>query len=1427
MKKKLLSLLLVAVLLMTTVSMGFSSVASFAAATGKGAEALNVFSLTAGDISSATGTTTINIKSKLSGYNVRVNSIVGKIIMYQDTTSVISNQINIALNSGAICTTTGSNFNVSANNVSVSGLVRYECNYDILTTAGAVVYSGLTGYGYGAVSAWGNEAGAVGPEHGEPTTDSKRTFDYFDDLRTYYVQVPTLTLSYKSKVKSPWYGGSGSETKGVSISAGTAPSTLSLGGQIHWEYAGAGKTVYYEETWLSLTAPASGDYNFSITAGGLNGDRTWATEMVYRADADRDNALNAANASLNKNLEKSYYTEATWNTYLAAMDMAMLVGKCFPGLNWAFRTACTSATSVISPLTNAESALAHAAADYSAFNTAVSSFNSKKNATTDVYTYEAGQTQWGTTTTALYDSSAVAEVENYINGVSRSYMKYDQTILDGYTAEVVSKTNSLSYAPADYTYFNIAKAESESFIADRYTYDSWTNYKLTADVALDISQSLKANEQSTINQSIRSLIQAKSTLQWAKANTTTLVESLTEAEEINRQYDAGELITTLEGFSEAWAEFETAYSTADALRDVYADRQDEVDTAAANLVVAINRLSAYRVLDTTILSVAIRQRPEYSADKYVAESYSVWQSLVREGSTFIQKASASYTASDRKTYDDYDEMVRLANMITEAYNGLEKVKADFTALNAAVAKIPSDDVLNLYQDEYVDAIKELSGLIDYGATFDQQDEVDALAASIEYSVAELTDNHLKSADYSEVDAAIAAYNEIDKTIRTQETLDAVQAAIDAVDRTKNIKQQSEVDAYADAINEAIANLKYIAADYSLVEQAIAAAEAVENKEWYGNYDRVQAAIDAVDWTLTIDKQDIVNAYADDINRAVANLTVAEADYSGVTAAIEEAKSLEPLSDFTKESVEALDLAISKVVAGYTKDRQAEVDAMEAEIRQALDNMELLPADYSEADAAIQYAQSFNPAEYSNYDAVQTAIDSVDRTLNCRQYDILNAQIQAIYTAVGNLRLLPANYDALNQKIEDARYACANGPYEYTEESIQAVEDVIASINWDYDIQNQSEVDAYIPLIDAALAKLKYVRADYSGYDAMLAKYEAVDKNLYAGTDAVYSSIQLIPTDITIDRQAELDAMVEDINTRIDNLEYADADYTSVNTGIARYNEINRDYYNEEDLIPVDAAYRAVVLGLKANEQDRVTEMGTNLNAALDVLATKIKPADLTALNAALTAARAKYSEMYSTGYEIDPASEAALTRSILEADEITSVQNDISKQAEIDALTAEIIENTANLQYVFRIITEDTNVIIEGEYMYGFEEGTMSRQAAEMIKFVGPAEIKFVETRNGFGTGTVVQFISTKDGSILESYTVVVFGDANGDSVIDMFDVAYMCELISTFETPSDVVLKSLDLNLDGSIDAVDLTIITSLANMDATLMQDGTMGTY
>ena len=91
----------------------------------------------------------------------------------------------------------------------------------------------------------------------------------------------------------------------------------------------------------------------------------------------------------------------------------------------------------------------------------------------------------------------------------------------------------------------------------------------------------------------------------------------------------------------------------------------------------------------------------------------------------------------------------------------------------------------------------------------------------------------------------------------------------------------------------------------------------------------------------------------------------------------------------------------------------------------------------------------------------------------------------------------------------------------------------------------------------------------------------------------------------------------------------------------------------------------------------------------------------------------------------------------------------------------------------------------------------------------------------------MIQFISTKDGSILGTYTVLVFGDANGDAVIDMFDVAYITEVVNSGDDPSPILLKVLDLFRDGYVDAMDVSIMISLANMDATLKQDGSMGTY
>ena len=69
----------------------------------------------------------------------------------------------------------------------------------------------------------------------------------------------------------------------------------------------------------------------------------------------------------------------------------------------------------------------------------------------------------------------------------------------------------------------------------------------------------------------------------------------------------------------------------------------------------------------------------------------------------------------------------------------------------------------------------------------------------------VADTPITEANYDRVDAAIAKAESLNKD--DYKDFSAVKAAISAVDRTKNITQQAEVDAMAKAINDAVAALE--------------------------------------------------------------------------------------------------------------------------------------------------------------------------------------------------------------------------------------------------------------------------------------------------------------------------------------------------------------------------------------------------------------------------------------------------------------------------------------------------------------------------------------------------------------------------------------------------------------------------------------------
>ena len=98
----------------------------------------------------------------------------------------------------------------------------------------------------------------------------------------------------------------------------------------------------------------------------------------------------------------------------------------------------------------------------------------------------------------------------------------------------------------------------------------------------------------------------------------------------------------------------------------------------------------------------------------------------------------------------------------------------------------------------------------------------------------------------------------------------VEAAINNVDRSKSKMQQADVDAMAQAIENAITALQYKDADYTKVDEAIAKANAL-NKDAYTNFTAVETAINAVVRDKNITEQDEVDAMAKAIEDAMAAL----------------------------------------------------------------------------------------------------------------------------------------------------------------------------------------------------------------------------------------------------------------------------------------------------------------------------------------------------------------------------------------------------------------------------------------------------------------------------------------------------------------------------------------------------------------------------
>ncbi len=322
--------------------------------------------------------------------------------------------------------------------------------------------------------------------------------------------------------------------------------------------------------------------------------------------------------------------------------------------------------------------------------------------------------------------------------------------------------------------------------------------------------------------------------------------------------------------------------------------------------------------------------------------------------------------------------------------------ADYTKVNEAIAKANK-----LNKDDYKNfsAVDTAINAVDRNKNITEQSEVDKMAKAIEDAIADL---QYKDANYDKVNEAIAKANKLNKG--DYKDFSGVDNAVNAVDRNKNFTEQSEVDAMAKAIEDAIAALQYKDANYDKVNEAIAKANKL-NKDDYKDFSTVDTAVNAVVRGKNITEQSEVDKMAKAIEDAIATLQYKDANYDKVNEAIAKANKLNK-GDYKDFS--GVDNAVNAVASGKNITEQSDVDAMAKAIEDAIADLKYKDADYTKVDAAIKKANALKKDDYKDFSGVKNAVKAVVRGKNITEQSEVDKMAKAIENAISALEKKPAS-----------------------------------------------------------------------------------------------------------------------------------------------------------------------------------------------------------------------------------------------------------------------------------------------------------------------------------------------------------------------------------------------------------------------------------
>ncbi len=561
--------------------------------------------------------------------------------------------------------------------------------------------------------------------------------------------------------------------------------------------------------------------------------------------------------------------------------------------------------------------------------------------------------------------------------------------------------------------------------------------------------------------------------------------------------------------------------------------------------------------------------------------------------------------------------------------------------------------------------------------------------------------------------------------------------------------------------------------------------------------------------IDVTHQSEIDELTEDLRSALESLRFNPVD----TSAYEQAQDTVPadLSIYTDESLTAMNNAKSAVdefLAGSVDIRnQAEFDALVDAYAQAIAALEEKPADYSVLNSTMQNFTNLDGSLYSNYDDVKAVYDEVkawadaNPAVGITRQNEVDAKSDQLIEAMLTLAYKPIDTTAYEQAQETVPADLSI----YTDESVTAMNNAKAAVDeflaGDVDIRDQAELDALVSAYVQSIDDLMYKDADLTELNELLHQFSILDPSLYSNYDSVKAEVESIIQalgelmsggPVYWPQQSVIDDLTARLRSALESLEYKPID-TSAYEQAQDTVPADLSIYDNDSVTAMNNAKAAVDEFLAGDvdirnqaELDALVNAYVQAIAALDELT-----ADYTALNKALADFEAIDGNLYANYNDVkDVYDSVKAWKDANPAVKVTS-QADVDEQAQLlrNAIDSLVLAHFG--------VKEGSTAVIDGNYIYGLKTNlTAGNLRNTFLDFEG-VEVTFtkaIEDARYYGTGSTVT-VKYADGTE-EEYTIIIFGDVDGNSIIDSDD-AYATLAAAADNSLFDAVQRKA-ANVDG-----------------------------